>query len=173
MRVALFRTFTKCIMQQFGEISKWISKAKHVSVAIPMWIGVPGYRDRCRVTSSMIHRFRSHRNKCETINSLFAFIIGSWWRHQMETFSALLAMCAGNSPVTGEFPAQRPVTRSFYVFFDLPLNKRLSKQWRGWSFETPLRLLWRHCNVSVGCQYSFVHNDCSRSATWHVSRGML
>ena len=35
----------------------------------------------------------------------------------METFSALLAICAGKSPVTGEFPAQRPV--SFDVFFDL------------------------------------------------------
>ena len=41
----------------------------------------------------------------------------SWWRHQMETFSALLAISAGNSSVTGEFPAQRPVTRSFDVFF--------------------------------------------------------
>ena len=45
----------------------------------------------------------------------------------METFSALLAICAGNSPVTGEFPVQRPVTRSFGVVFDLRLNKRLSK----------------------------------------------
>ena len=44
----------------------------------------------------------------------------AWWRHQMETFSALLAICAGNSPVTDEFPAQRAVTRSFDVFFDLP-----------------------------------------------------
>ena len=52
----------------------------------------------------------------------------SWWRHQMETFSALLAICAGNSPVPGEFPTQRPVTRSFDVFFDLRLKKRLSKQ---------------------------------------------
>ena len=34
----------------------------------------------------------------------------------METFSALLALCVGNSPVSGEFPAQRPVTRSFDVF---------------------------------------------------------
>ena len=42
-----------------------------------------------------------------------------WWRHQMETFSALLAICAGNSPVPGEFPTQRPVTRSFDVFLDL------------------------------------------------------
>ena len=54
-----------------------------------------------------------------------------WWRHQMETCSALLAICAGNSPVTGQSPAQRPVTRSFDVFFDL------SKQWWGWWFETP------------------------------------
>ena len=48
----------------------------------------------------------------------------------METFSELLALCAGNSLVTGEFPAQRPVTRSFDVFFDLDLNKQLSKQLR-------------------------------------------
>ena len=47
----------------------------------------------------------------------------------METFSALLAICAGNSPVPGEFLAQRPVTRSFDVFFDLRLTKQLSKQW--------------------------------------------
>ena len=46
----------------------------------------------------------------------------SWWRHQMETFSALLALCAGNSPVSDEFPSQRPVTRSFNVFFDLCPN---------------------------------------------------
>ena len=68
----------------------------------------------------------------------------AWWRHQMETFSALLAFCAGNSPVNGEFPAQRPVTRTFDVFFDLRLNKRLSKQSWGWWFETPPRSLWRH-----------------------------
>ena len=64
----------------------------------------------------------------------------------METFPALLAICAGNSPVPGEFPAQRPVTRSFDVFFDLRLNKRLSKQSWGWWFETPSCPLWRHRN---------------------------
>ena len=69
----------------------------------------------------------------------------SLWRHQRETFSALLALCAGNSPVTGEFPAQRPVTRSFDAFFDLRLNKRLSKRSWGWWFETPSRSLCRHC----------------------------
>ena len=73
----------------------------------------------------------------------------SWWRHQMETFSALLAICAGNAPVTGEFPAQRPETRNFNVFFDLRLNKRLNKQWWSWWFETPSCPLWRHYNVVV------------------------
>ena len=72
----------------------------------------------------------------------------SWWRHQMETFSALLALCAGNSPVIGEFPSQRPVTRGFDVFFDLCLTKWLSKQSRGWWFDTPSQSLWRHCNVA-------------------------
>ena len=52
----------------------------------------------------------------------------------METCSAYLAICAGNTPVPGEFPAQRPVTRSFDVFFDVRLNKRLSKQSWGWWF---------------------------------------
>ena len=70
----------------------------------------------------------------------------SWWRNQMETFSALLALCVGKSPVTGEVPLQRPVTRSFSVFFDLRLNKRLSKQSRRRWFKTPSPLLWRHCN---------------------------
>ena len=65
----------------------------------------------------------------------------SWWRHQMATFSVSLALCVGNSPVTGEFPSQRPVMRSLGVFFDLRLNKRLSKQ-------SGHRWLWRHCNVS-------------------------
>ena len=71
----------------------------------------------------------------------------SWWRHQMATFSALLAISAGNSPVPGEFPAQRPVTRSFDVFFDLRPNKRLSKQSWGWWSETPSSSLWRHHNA--------------------------
>ena len=72
----------------------------------------------------------------------------TWWRHQIETFSALLAICAGNSPVTGEFPTQRPVTRSFDVFFDQHPNERLSKQWWGWWFETLSSPLWRHHNGS-------------------------
>ena len=75
----------------------------------------------------------------------------------METFSSSLALCVGNLPVSGEFPAQRPVTRSFDVFFDLRLIKRLSKHWRGWWFETLSRPLWRHCNVDTSSwPYIFV-----------------
>ena len=62
------------------------------------------------------------------------------------SISALLALCAGKSSVIGEFPLQRPVTRSFDIFFDLYLNKRLSKQSWGWWFETPSCPLWRHVN---------------------------
>ena len=80
----------------------------------------------------------------ENVNS-FLKKIGPWWRHPMEVFSALLALCAGNSSVTDEFPSQRPVTRSFDIFFDL--NKRLSKQSRRRGFEMPSRSLWRHSNV--------------------------
>ena len=69
------------------------------------------------------------------------------WRHQAETFSALLALCVGNSPVTGEFLSQRPETQNFDVFIDLRPNKRSSNQSWGWWFETPASSLWRQCNV--------------------------
>ena len=62
----------------------------------------------------------------------------------METFSALLAICAGNSPVPGEFPAHRPVTRSFDAFFDLRLNKRLNNREAG-----DLRRYRAHYDVTV------------------------
>ena len=87
-------------------------------------------------------------------------LITTWWRHQMETFSALLAICAEKSPVTGEFSTQRPVTRSFDVFSDLRLNKRLSKHSRGWWFETPASSLLRHCNDFIRhhiSRYPFLH----------------
>ena len=88
------------------------------------------------------------RSEVEVTNVIMVMFVkfSAWWRHQMETFSALLAVCAGNSPVPGEFPAQRPVTRNFDVFFDLRLNKWLSKQSWGWWFETLSCPLWRHGN---------------------------
>ena len=82
----------------------------------------------------------------------------------METFSALLALCVGNSPVTGEFPVQRPVTRSFDVFFDLCLNKRLSKQWWGWWFETLSGPLWRRCNGPVSNIFFSVNDILPRTS---------
>ena len=72
------------------------------------------------------------------------------WYHMMTSsngniFRATGPFC-GNLPVTGQFPSQRPVTRSFEMFFDMRLNKRLSEQSRRWWFETPSSSLWRHCN---------------------------
>ena len=99
----------------------------------------------------------------------------AWWRHQMETFPALLALCLRNSPVTGEFPAQRPVTRSFNVFFDLRLNKRLSKQSWGWWFETPQGSLWRHrngfrsaCLLYIVSTYSYLAEVTPTTSRLHV-----
>ena len=74
----------------------------------------------------------------------------TWWRHHMETFSALLVLCEGNPPVTGGFPSQRPVMRSFDVFFDLRQNKRLRKYSRRRWFEMPSLSLWRHSNDMEG-----------------------
>ena len=88
----------------------------------------------------------------EITNGELVKLIVSWWRHQMKTFSALLAICARNSPVTGEFPSQTPVTRSFDVFFDLHQNKRLRQQSWGWWFVTPSCSLWRHCNDTLACR---------------------
>ena len=80
-------------------------------------------------------------------------VVNAWWRHQMETFSALLALCAGNSPVTGEFPSQRPVTWSFDVFFDLHLNKRLSDL-RGYRVHYDLIVMASHTLKIIGLIFS-------------------
>ena len=55
----------------------------------------------------------------------------------------------GDSPVSGEFPEQRPVARSFDVFFDLRLNERFSKHSWGWWLETETSPLWRHSNGTM------------------------
>ena len=107
---------------------------------------------------------------------LFYHQLCSWWRHQMETFSALLAICAGNSPVPGEFPAQRPVTRSLDVFCDLRLNKRLNKQWWGCWFETPSPPLWRHRNgrsVPPCYQINWFHLFIRSSLTKYIVKDTL
>ena len=98
--------------------------------------------------------------QCQTSTVPLKLGIGKWfhptlyngWNYSstMMTSSngtALLDICAGNSPVTDEFPVQSPVMRSFGVFFDLRLNERLSKQSWGCWFETPSGPLWRHSNA--------------------------
>ena len=85
-----------------------------------------------------------------------------WWRHQMKTVSALLVLYEGNPQVTGGFPSQRPVTRSFDGFFDVRLNKRLGKQ------------LWferhsAHCDVTVRIVHNIV-NIKALEAIRHVSK---
>ena len=77
--------------------------------------------------------------------------VSASWRHHMMTSSngnifRVTGPLCGEFTGPGEFPTQRPVTRSFDVFFDLRLNKRLSKQPWGWWFEMPSWSLWRQCD---------------------------
>ena len=88
------------------------------------------------------------------------------WKHFLRY---CMAICAGNSPVLGEFPTQRPVTRSFDVFFDLRLNKRLSKQSWSWWFETLSRPLWRHRNVLTGCRpWGIANSHFGNANSMHI-----
>ena len=83
----------------------------------------------------------------------------TWLRHQMETFSVLLDFRAGNSPVTDEFPTQRPVTRSFDIFFDLRLIKLLSKQSRlvMWDAIVPIMTsLWWNLRTVLAIYFIYI-----------------
>ena len=124
-------------------------------------------KDNCVSSDSPVGilGFIKHRYKIKYQNS-------PWWRHPMETLSALLAICVGNSAVPGEFPTQRPVTRSFDVFFDLRLNKRLRKQSWCWWFETLSRPSWRHCNAFRSCANIYFHFR-TRLMSWsHIACGV-
>ena len=129
MRMSVDRTYYSDVHYSDLIISTMASQITSVSIV---------YSTACSGTG--------HRKYQSSASLAFVREIHTWWRHQMETFSALLAICMGNSPASGEFPTQRPVTRSFGVFFDVWLNKRLRKQSRGWWFETFSRPLWRHRN---------------------------
>ena len=128
------------------EVWKWISYFKFYFVTgvitYPCWWRKK--RIRGHKTLQLLKQFA-----CSYVSSKLKWY--PWhnftlWRHRMGTFSALLAICAGNSPVPGEFPTQRPVTRSFDVYFDLCPNERLSKHSWGWWLEMPPRPLWCHRN---------------------------
>ena len=84
----------------------------------------------------------NRNNAGRVVSSLFIMMTSS----NGNIFRVTGPLC-GEFTGPGEFPAQRPVTRSFDVFFHLRLNKRLSKQPWGWWFETPGWSLWRHRNV--------------------------
>ena len=94
--------------------------------------------------------------------------IAEYWRHMtiyMVTSSnrnifIVTGLCEGNSTVTSEFPSQRPVTRSFYVFFDLSLNKRLGKRSWGWWLERPSRSLWSYCYETLAQVMAHYLNQC-------------
>ena len=108
------------------------------------------------------HHHPSHHHYCLVLHDDVI-------KYQMETFFALLAICAGNSPAFGEFPAQRPVTRSFDVYFDLCLNKRLRKQSWGWWFET----LSPHHDVIVMDYPKCRYQTCSSyTHLWSVEKAL-
>ena len=77
----------------------------------------------------------------------------------------IFRLCVGNSPVTGEFPSQRPVMWNFDVFFHLRLNKQLSKQSWGWWFEMLSCPLWRLCNANLKLQKCWKAWDSSSEFT--------
>ena len=130
-----------------------------VKVESAWWLMMTGCLLGCKTSSTTRVRSWNSGMRCMSLYSLIMaranrHISGVPQHHAgiiMMTSSngnifRVTSLCAGNSPVTGEFPAQRPVTRSFDVFFELRLNKRSSKHSWGWWFETPLQLLCRHCN---------------------------
>ena len=87
----------------------------------------------------------------------------TWWRHKMETFSEWLALCGGYLPVIdgSTHPPTLRIASDALIFFHLRLNKRLSKQSRCRSFETPSRSLWRHCYVQR------INNTGNASMSWY------
>ena len=91
------------------------------------------------------HDVSNHWRICYRSYSLFRLMMTS---SNGNIFRVTGHVC-GEFTGPGEFPSQRPVTRTFDVYFDLRLNKRLSKQSWGWWFETLSSPLWRHSNVTA------------------------
>ena len=125
--------------------------------------------NRSRVRPGIHDTMSTHSNKSP--QTAFCFVIYNltyaWWI-KLLSHSFMMTSSNGNifrvtDPLCGEFtgpgefPTQRPVTRSSDVFFDLGLNRRLSKQPRGWWFETQSWSLWRLCNVFLCCHFSNYH----------------
>ena len=124
----------------------------------PLWPGdaILRYRSRPRLARAMaccltapnhyLNQFWLRISKCFMLFTASALVIilynAMMTSSNGNIFSVTGPLC-GEFTGPGEFPTQRPVTRSFDVLFDLRLNKRLSKQPWGWWFETPSWSLWR------------------------------
>ena len=150
----------QCVDSVYAQLPRWNKKYIVFSIIAGHWWGVSCWKvlswKKMIHVSHIVHTMavddlekEGARESAPMVSTKFSQnILTSWWHYQIGTFSALLAICVGNSPVNGEFPTQRPVMRSFDVFFDLCLNKRWTKQWWGQWFEIPLHPLWRHCNAA-------------------------
>ena len=118
----------------------------------------PGVKNRCLSGHVMLtlsaDRWRSELQRSKQpditlwwpasiVRNMAAHLNDTWWRHQMETFSASLTLCAGNSPVTGEFPSQRPVTRMFSLIC------AWTNGWVNTSYDGDLRHHRTHYDVTV------------------------
>ena len=88
------------------------------------------YQTRGKPLSKLMNVYCSHAYIYIYIFAMICPPLETWWCIQMEIFSKLMSLCEGKPPVTGGFPEQWPVTRSSDVFYDLHMNKRLSKQTR-------------------------------------------
>ena len=153
-----------CLSGCTGQQRTWVNKLLNGSNAISRFHDLtsfyPNLNESNGISSSLNYNGEiscgmGHWRSCKT-----------WWRHQMETYSALLALCVGNSPLTSEFPSQRPVARSFDVFFDLHLtvNTRYTGDLR------------RHRTLYDGIVMNAVHNlslvcDPSYISYAHTRRG--
>ena len=103
----------------------------------PRWRDTGGHRESCSYGQCAWLHIHSAGGK-----------VTAWWRHQMETFSALLALCVGNSPVPVNSP-HKGRWRGALMFSLICFNKQLGKKPWGWWFETPSWSLWRHYNVET------------------------
>ena len=122
--VVMFKNPSNWLMYHCANILRVIQKwppfcSRHIQIAFLVWQSTYIDSDVNRISSRVTAELFSIRNRFGTEQTRSYYPI-LWWRHQMETFSALLAICVGNSPVTGEFPSQRPVTRSWCFLWSAP-----------------------------------------------------
>ena len=144
-------TCTLCVILNHCELYRWAERYGASKIFCKrLWFYVVIKKDTDYLKYTQWHNDQRYRSEVYLGLHTCRCGQGPWWPHQMEALSALLALCAGNSSVTGEFPWQRPVTRNFDVFFYMCLNKRLSKQSWGWWLETSSHSIWRHRNAPTG-----------------------